>query len=102
LKPAESRLNPPGISGLKGGTPADVAEQMRTVFPNAVKLHELTKTVGSAAEEAIRDAGFDVRPDPTRRFPNHHCVIHSDGVVGFIDDNLARLSETFTNIVLGR
>jgi hypothetical protein len=94
-------LNPPGISVLKGGTPADAAKQMRSAFPNARKLHELTRIVGSAAEQAIRAAGFDVMPDPTRRFPNHHRVIHYDGVVGFIDDNLARLSVTFTNIMLG-
>jgi hypothetical protein len=102
LKPAESQLKPPGISVLKGGTPTDAAEQMKVAFPTAAKLHELTKTVGSAAEEGIRAAGFDVMPDPTRRFANHHHVIHPDGVVGFVDDNLALLSEAFTNTVLGR
>jgi anthranilate phosphoribosyltransferase len=29
LKPAESRLTPPGISTLQGGTPAEAAEIMR-------------------------------------------------------------------------
>ena len=71
-------------------------------FPNAAKLHELTKTVGSAAEEAIRAAGYDVMSDPTRRFPNHHRLIHPDGAVGFIDGNLARLSGSFINTVLRR
>ena len=71
-------------------------------FATAAKLHELTKTVGSAAEEGIRAAGFDVMPDPTRKFPNHHRVIHPDVVAGFVDDNLALLSEAFTNTVLGR
>ena len=60
------------------------------------------RAVGSATKETIRAAGFDVMPDPTRRFPNHHRVIHPDGVVGFVDDNLALLSEAFTNTVLGR
>jgi hypothetical protein len=102
LKPAESQLKPPGISVLKAGTPAGAAEQMRMAFPTAAKLHELTKTVGSATEEAVRAAGFDVMPDPTRKFPNHHRLIHPDGVAGFGDDNLARLSEAFTNTVLGK
>lgn len=66
LKPIEARLDPPDISVLKGGSPSGAAEQMRTAFPNATKLHESTRIVGSATEDAIRDAGFDVLPDPTR------------------------------------
>ena len=51
-------------------------------------------------EDAIRGAGFDVMPDPTRRFPNHHRIIHPEGAAGFTDENLARLSEAFTDTVL--
>jgi hypothetical protein len=57
--------------------------------------------VGSATEDGIRGAGFDVIPNPTTKFPNHHRIIHPQGVAGFIDENLARLSKTFTDIVLG-
>jgi hypothetical protein len=35
LKPPEEILSPPGISVLKGGTPAEVAAQMRKAFPKA-------------------------------------------------------------------
>jgi hypothetical protein len=45
---------------LKGSSPADAAEQMKTAFPNATKLHESARTVGSATEDGIRGAGFDV------------------------------------------
>ncbi len=74
---------------------------MKAAFPAATMLHESAKTVGSTTEDAIRDAGFDVMPDPTRTFPNHHRIIHPEGVVGFVDENLTRLSQAFTDIVLG-
>jgi len=101
LKPAESDLDPPGISVLKAGAPADAAEQVKAAFPNAAKLREAARTVGSTTEEAIRGAGFDVVRDPTRKFPNHHRMIHPQGVAGFVDEDLARLSEAFTDTVLG-
>ena len=101
LKPAEEQLNPPGISVLKGGTPSDAAEQMKTAFPGARKLHALARTVGSATEESIQAAGFEVFRDPTCRLPNHHRIIHPDGVAVFVDANLTRLSAAFINILLG-
>ena len=36
-------------------------------------------------------------PNPTRRLPNHHRLIHPDGADGFSDDNLKGLSEVFTD-----
>jgi hypothetical protein len=101
LKPAEAKLNPPGISVLKGGSPYAAAGQMKAAFPNATKLHETANIVGSATEEAIRRAGFDVMPDPSRKFPNHHRLVHTEGIAGFVDANLARLSGVFTDTVLG-
>lgn len=101
LKPAESRLDPPGISVLKGGTPAQAAEQVKTAFPGASRLHEASRIVGSATEEAICGAGFGRIPDPTRKFPNHHRIVHPGGASGFSEANLGRLSETFVDTVLG-
>lgn len=70
---------------------------MRTGLPKAKNLHQQAKTIGSASEEAIRAAGFDVIPTPSAVLPNHHRLIHPEGVAGFNDENLARLAETFVN-----
>lgn len=97
LKPKEATLNPPGISVLKALSPGEAARQIREAFPNAEELHEATRIVGSTTTEKIRSAGFDVRPNPTRKLPNHHRVIHPDGADGFSDENLKKLSEVFTD-----
>jgi len=60
-------------------------------------LHEQAKTIDSASEEAIRAAGFDMIPSPSTALPNHHRIIHPEGVAGFSDENLARLAEAFAN-----
>jgi hypothetical protein len=60
-------------------------------------LHEQARTVGSTSQEAIRGAGFDIIPSPSAALPNHHRIIHPQGVAGFNDANLARLAETFAN-----
>ena len=44
----------------------------------------------------LRQAGFDVLPNPTKKLPNHYPLIHSEGVAGFHEVNLARLSAVFT------
>ena len=97
LKPKEATLNPPGISVLKSPTPGDAAAEMRAAYPDATGLHEAAKTVGSSTTGAIRSAGFDVIPAPSRRLPNHHRLIHPEGAAGFTDENLARLAEAFVN-----
>ena len=97
LKPAEETLPPPGISVLGGGTPAEAAAQIRSAFPGAANLQALAEWVGSATVEDIHKAGFEVRPDPTRRFVNHCRIVHPDGVAGFGEPNLTVLSRTFVN-----
>jgi hypothetical protein len=96
LKPKEAALNPPGISVLKSPTPGEAAAQIRGAFPTATSIHEAAKTVGSSTEEKIRAAGFEVIPNPSRKLPNHHRIIHPDGAAGFTDENLKKLSEAFT------
>ena len=93
----ETTLKPPGISVLKTLTPGDAAAQMRSVFPKAAGLHEAAKIVGTTSSELIRSVGFDVISDSTRKLPNHHRIVHPDGVAGFTDENLARLARIFTN-----
>lgn len=97
LKPRESTLIPPGISVIKTPTPDEAAQEIRTGLPKAKNLHEQAKTIGSASEESIRGAGFDVVPAPSAVLPNHHRIIHPDGEAGFNDANLARLAEAFVN-----
>ncbi len=60
-------------------------------------LHEAAKVIGSTTAEKFRAAGFELIPNPTKRLPNHHRIIHPDGVEGFNDGNLGRLSEIFTD-----
>jgi RHS repeat-associated protein len=92
-KEPEKRLNPPGISVLQGCCPCDIAQQMRNAFPKATGLLKATETVASGTADAVRRAGFDVIDDPTNKFPNHARIIHPDGLNGFSDENLTRLSE---------
>ena len=96
LKPREATLNPPGISLLHASSPWEAARQMREAFPAADGLHEAAQIIGSTTVDKIRSAGFDVLPNPTKRLPNHYRLIHPDGVAGFNDANLARLSAVFT------
>jgi hypothetical protein len=96
LKPREAMLNPPGISLLQASSPGEAARQMREAFPAADGLHEAAQVIGSTTIDNIRRAGFDVIPNPTRKLPNHYRLVHPDGVAGFNDENLARLSAVFT------
>ena len=96
LKPREATLNPPGISLLHAPSPGEAARQMREAFPAADGLHEAAQLIGSTTVDNIRGAGFDVIPNPTKKLPNHYRLIHPEGVVGFSDANLARLSAVFT------
>jgi hypothetical protein len=98
LKPHEAKLDPPGISVLIGGTPAEAARAFRRVFGPKSSLGRVASTVGTAETERIRAAGFDVIPVPTSNFPNHGRIIHpTDGAAGFTPENLERLSQVFTN-----
>ena len=98
LNPREATLNPPGISLLQCASPRDAARQIQESFPTAEKLLEAAaQAVGSTTADKVRSAGFDVIPDPTKKLPNHYRLIHPEGVRGFNDENLARLSAVFTD-----
>ena len=95
----DAQQTPPGISVLLHGTPQEAAAQMRRAFPGARKWRETAHTVGTTTAAAIREAGFDIVPDPTTRFPNHARLIHPQGVEGFTDESLATLAATFRDTV---
>jgi hypothetical protein len=97
LKPAELKLTPPGISVLKADSPAEAAAQMRAAFPNATGLHEASRCVGTICYANIKAAGFELMFDPTKKFSNHYRLIHPDGAAGFTQENLEKLSNSFTN-----
>ena len=97
LKPKEATLNPPGISVLLGGAPEQIRHQVRRAFPNAVRLRETARTIGTTTVAEIRSAGFDVIADPTRHFPNHARIVHRNAAGGFTDANLRKLSQVFMN-----
>lgn len=95
LKPREATLNPPGISLLQAPSPGEAARQMREAFPAAEALYDATQVIASTTVDKVRQAGFDVLPNPTKRLPHYYRLIHPDGVVGFEDANLHRLSAAF-------
>lgn len=94
LKSMEKKLIPSGISVFLGGSPQQVAAQLRQVFPRSRKWRG-KQTVGTTTASALRQAGFEVVPNPTSRFSNHARLIHPNGVAGFTDTNLKRLAQTF-------
>jgi hypothetical protein len=95
LSPLDLQHTPPGLSVLLGGTPQQTAVQMRQAFPRSRRWRQASQTVGTASAAAIRQAGFEIIPDPTTRFPNHALVIHPQGAAGFTDANLAALEKAF-------
>ncbi len=95
LSSLDQALSPPGISVLLGGTPEEAATEMRQAFPRSRKWQSRAGTVGSTTAAAIRQAGFEIVPDPTTHFPNHARLIHPDGAAGFTDANLAVLAKAF-------
>ncbi|MCZ6875638.1 MAG: hypothetical protein O7G88_19275 [bacterium] len=82
---------------MQCASPGEAARQMREAFPAADRLHETAQIVGSTTADKVRSAGFDVIPNPTQKLPHHYRLIHPDGVVGFNDENLVRLSAVFTD-----
>lgn len=82
---------------MKADTPKEAADQIRKAFPRATNLQKSAECVGSTCVSKIRDAGFDLISDPTKKFPNYHRLVHPDGVNGFTPENLDRLSKAFTN-----
>jgi hypothetical protein len=96
LKPRETTLSPPGISLLHAPSPREAVCQIREAFPAADELHAAAPVIGSTTVEKIRSTGFDIIPNPTKRLPHHYRLIHPDGIAGFNDENLARLSAVFT------
>ncbi|ETW95576.1 MAG: hypothetical protein ETSY1_30035 [Candidatus Entotheonella factor] len=97
LSPLDAQQTPPGISMLLGGTPQAAAAQMRHAFPRSRKWRGTTHTVGTTTAAKIREAGFEIVPDPTMRFPNHARLIHPQGEMGFTDEALVTLAATFQN-----
>lgn len=97
LSHLDEKQMPPGISVLLGGNPQEAAAQMRRAFPRARKWSEATHTVGTTTAAALREAGFEIVPDPTTRFPNHARLIHPRGIAGFTGENLETLAATFQN-----
>lgn len=97
LSPLDLLDAPPGISVLMGGAPQQAAAQMRQAFPASRKWRQTAGTVATANAGSVRQAGFDVIPDPTSRFPNHARLIHPAGAAGFTDANLAALATAFTD-----
>lgn len=98
LSPAEQQLTPPGISVLLSCSPQEAAAQMRLVFPKSKKWQSAARTVASSSAAAVRQAGFELVPDPSNRFPNHARLIHPQGALGFTEANLEVLARVFHEV----
>jgi hypothetical protein len=96
LSTLDSQQNPPGLSVLLGGLADTAAQQMIKAFPRSRKWQKASRLVGTALAGSIRQAGFDVVPDPTDRFPNHGRLIHPNGPAGFNDVALGILAQAFS------
>ncbi len=98
LSALDQKQEPPGISTLLGGTPQEAAEQMRKAFPKSRKWSDVVHVVGTSNAAAVRQAGFEIAPDPTGRFPNHARLYHPEGIAGFTDPRLEFLAKTFKDV----
>ena len=98
LKAAEAKLDPPGISMIRANSAEEAGKIMKDAFPKATRLHDIINS-GNIAEidaKGIRDAGFDVIHNPTSNLGDAHArLIHPDGVNGFNENNLKKLSQNF-------
>lgn len=74
---------------------------MLEAFPKATELQKQAEVVGTATVKEIREAGFDVIHDPTRKFTNHGRVVHPEGLSGWTNEALEGLSKAFKNTFLG-
>ncbi len=97
LKPMELTVIPVGISVLMSTEAIEAAMQFVEAFKSSKRVRELARRVGSTSLDRIRDVGFDLYSNPTINFPNHYRIIHSEGSVGFSDDNLVKLSSAFVD-----
>jgi hypothetical protein len=94
LSGIEKTLTPPGKSLLISTDAQSAAAQFRTVTGR----NDFSIT-GKISLAGVREAGFGVISNPTRRLPNHARLIHPLGVAGFASlENRQRLSANFTNI----
>ena len=69
---------------------------MRREFGDSKKWKRKGRIVATASAAGISATGFAVIEFPTHTLPNHGRIIHTDGIDGFTDENLQRLSEIFT------
>ncbi|NVK65942.1 MAG: RHS domain-containing protein, partial [Flavobacteriales bacterium] len=94
------QLDPPGISLIRANSAEEAGNIMKAAFPKATGLHQSIDS-GNIAEttaKKIREAGFDVIHDPTKRLGDAHArLIHPNGVDGFSDANKSNLSSKFNS-----
>lgn len=77
------KLNPPGVSVIRAGSPEEATGIWNKAFPNRPAT-----SVGEMNAQEIRAAGYDVIHDPSKGAlgENHARLIHPDGVKGFNAD----------------
>ena len=86
---------PPGLSVLLYEGAEDASRRMLREFGESKKWKRKGRIVATTTAAGITAAGFTVIEFPTHTLPNHGRIIHSDGIEGFTEENLRRLSEAF-------
>lgn len=91
----KGKLDPPGISLIRANSADEAMLTWNKAFPN--RQVDISSVGGTTAAE-IREAGFDVIHNPSKKGAlgdSHARLIHPDGVDGFNDANLDTLSKKF-------
>lgn len=95
LSELDLKASPPGISVLLFESAEDASERMKLAFKFSKKWKRTASRVSTAVAADIAAAGFQVIDCPTHALPNHGRIIHTEGISGFTDENLARLIAAF-------
>ncbi|MCE3602623.1 RHS domain-containing protein, partial [Massilia sp. P8910] len=91
---ATGKLNPPGISLIRAGSPAEAMDIWNNAFRDRPAV-----SIGEVSAKDIRAAGYDVIHDPSKKGAlreNHARLVHPDGVDGF-NSNTDKLVPKFSN-----
>lgn len=98
LKPAEAKLNPPGISLIRANSAEEAGNIMKEAYPKATNLHADIDAgkIAAITSDEIREAGFEVIHSPTKGIGDPHArLTHPEGAAGFNAENLEKLSGKF-------
>ncbi len=96
LSARDCSADPPGLSVLLYESALDASRRMLREFGELKKWRRFGRIVCTTTAAEIYASGYGVIEFPTHSLPNHGRIIHGDGIAGFTEENLRRLSALFT------